>query len=475
MTSSCPRRVEAYTFDDISAASPTASDAAYIKSPLDLDQFKIADSVDDYLLVSNYTSEILENEYENYYEAKNELSGVTSIADSNLGKTKDTDTPEAISVQANRTQFNPVVGWDGIEKDSMVERKQPNTYGHLEENNCLHVIWDGHMAPLDFMDHTFVPTPYMADSERDSEYFLTTYCEQREDQSSHLSDSWCTAERSPYGICGSSKDGSEEYERDPVNEFSMYEGPGSPETSTLSDDTYGTCHNPTSQYEKHSATEAVAQTLPAVCPLKQPSVQGSDHERLAASMQHANNDHGNINRKWWACPWYKQNPRKYQICAKYKLHRIKDVKQHAYRKHMKPEIYCPLCFETFTRPDERDGHVQKKNCGQQAEPKFEGISEQQRKLLNQSANRGKNDEEQWFIMWHTIFPTESRPKSPYIGNSYEELLPLLRNFWDKRSPEIISGAFDVSQPGVETQTIRTIVDSIFDRFEKESSSWGVCL
>ncbi|KAI0381760.1 hypothetical protein F5Y04DRAFT_280410 [Hypomontagnella monticulosa] len=183
-------------------------------------------------------------------------------------------------------------------------------------------------------------------------------------------------------------------------------------------------------------------------------------------------DEGNATRKLLACPWYKKNPWKYQDCAKFKLLRIKDVKQHAYRKHMKPKNYCPVCFEVFQETSDRDGHIQKQKCTARAAPIFDGISEQQRKKLNRKVNRGRNDEEHWYNVWDTIFPGECRPRSPYLGSGGEELLSLLRNCWNKRWPEILSAVSQKQLDKFEPKIIQRIVNSIFDRLEEESLSLG---
>ncbi|KAI4862111.1 hypothetical protein F4820DRAFT_451336 [Hypoxylon rubiginosum] len=148
-----------------------------------------------------------------------------------------------------------------------------------------------------------------------------------------------------------------------------------------------------------------------------------------------------------ACPWYKKDPLKYQDCAKYKLQRVKDVKQHIYRKHM--------------QPSERSS----------TEPKPDEISEDQRKALNENANRGKTDVEQWLYIWDTIFPGEPHPRSPHLGSSQEEVLALLRNLWDKRRAEITASVLPASQPGIANHVVvQRIMDSVFDWFEAELSS-----
>ncbi|KAI1415149.1 hypothetical protein F5Y13DRAFT_196503 [Hypoxylon sp. FL1857] len=220
-----------------------------------------------------------------------------------------------------------------------------------------------------------------------------------------------------------------------------------------------------------SRTETHA-ILPTHYPQELTFGRNPDYEyRQSAENKHPPNKEAGPNRRWFACPWYKRNPWKYQDCAKYKLQRIKDVKQHTYRKHTKPEIYCPVCFAVFTKVSERDGHIQRQSCDSRAEPKLDAISEDQRKQLKQNANRGKSDVEQWYKIWDTIFPSIFHPRSPYLGNGQEEFLPLLRSFWNKRGPKIIYSILQTSTPKIEPRSIQLIMDVIFDQFEEESWSW----
>lgn len=194
-----------------------------------------------------------------------------------------------------------------------------------------------------------------------------------------------------------------------------------------------------------------------------------DHRQSVANAR-PNNDQATANKRSWVCPWYKKNPLKYHECSKYKLQRIKDVKQHIWRKHTKPDIYCPRCFELFRTAKERDEHVREGGCESKAGPEFEGISEDQKKELAQP-QRGKNDVEQWNCIWKILFPQTCPPKSPYLGNGWEESLPLLRNFWSNNQQKILIEALKISLPRHEAQNIQLVVDKIFDLFEAESLCW----
>ncbi|KAI0119589.1 hypothetical protein F4814DRAFT_412547 [Daldinia grandis] len=203
------------------------------------------------------------------------------------------------------------------------------------------------------------------------------------------------------------------------------------------------------------------------------SIGEDGNEKGPRNKRNIQSDSGGRPRKrWLACPWYKKDPLKYSSCAKYKLLRIKDVKQHTYRRHMKPTIYCSACFRVFSRETERDRHTQKKTCIPRDEPEFDGLSEQQRKELNQSANRGKDDTERWYCMWDMIFPGERRPLLPYLGVGRQELLPLLRSFWNQRHQDIIHNIPQgSSQYKLQPEIIQTVMEAIFDKFEAESLLW----
>ncbi|KAK2605816.1 hypothetical protein QQS21_003770 [Conoideocrella luteorostrata] len=171
-----------------------------------------------------------------------------------------------------------------------------------------------------------------------------------------------------------------------------------------------------------------------------------------------------------ACPFYKKNLHVYNPCLGYHLRRIKDVKQHIYRKHSKPDFYCSRCFTVFFDARSRDAHTRLASCEVQTDPQHAGISEDQKKRLTQYASRSKGIHEQWFDIWDIIFPGEQRPKSVYVGSYLEEAVPLLRAFWDDRQLEIISV---VAQTGnVENtakDTLKEVMGALLDHFEKETS------
>ncbi|KAH8743357.1 hypothetical protein F5883DRAFT_508222 [Diaporthe sp. PMI_573] len=168
----------------------------------------------------------------------------------------------------------------------------------------------------------------------------------------------------------------------------------------------------------------------------------------------------------FACPFQKSNPQKYHRCLKYTLNRIKDVKKHIYRQHTKPPYYCAPCYELFTSAGARDKHSRCADCEKRQPFQFEGISDDQRNKLKKNSTRKKSLHEQWFEMWDVIFPGCPRPQSAFMSNYIEEMVPLLRGFWNEKKAEIISDVANIRSGGSEVDSglLADIMDSFFDRF-----------
>lgn len=142
-----------------------------------------------------------------------------------------------------------------------------------------------------------------------------------------------------------------------------------------------------------------------------------------------------------ACPFYKHYPSQHRKCSSLLLRRPKDVKQHIYRSHTQPEFYCARCYHIFRSRAERDKHWREKFCdklGSSLSLQFQGIDKNQRKLLNQKSPRDLNVEAQWFQIYGIVFPGSEFPRSAYVGNCLEEMVPLLREKWEEQGHNITS-------------------------------------
>lgn len=211
---------------------------------------------------------------------------------------------------------------------------------------------------------------------------------------------------------------------------------------------------------KRSLVTAFPDDLPTPCNQKIQQTQSISAE---------NNDKGSS--VVFACPFQKFNPHKYHKCLKYRLNRIKDVKQHIYRQHTQRPYYCARCYEFFTTRDDRDEHSRRAGCNTRQPPEFEGITDDQRNELKKSSPRKKPLHEQWFEVWDVVFPGCQRPQSAFIGNYVEEMVPLLRDLWNEKSAEIISGVIDTrgERDKVDSGLLVDIMGSVFDRFEAEKT------
>lgn len=181
-------------------------------------------------------------------------------------------------------------------------------------------------------------------------------------------------------------------------------------------------------------------------------------------------DNGEKTRIQLACPFQKRDSHKHHECLKYALHRIKDVKQHVYRRHKQPDYYCARCGHIFKNADERDEHSRSINCDNLELPNFEGISELTRNKLNKSSSRGLDIQGQWFEMWDIIFPDVNRPESAWVGSYMEEMVPLLRSLWKNKSSEILAKAQREQTTPVDSGFLDNVVESIFNCLEDEASA-----
>ncbi|KAI3331763.1 hypothetical protein HD806DRAFT_478222 [Xylariaceae sp. AK1471] len=229
----------------------------------------------------------------------------------------------------------------------------------------------------------------------------------------------------------------------------------------------------------------------------QPSVTSSEKGRLKRSFFDEDNDDrgeeshitncGRPSRdsggeRLLACPFHKKDPQRHQECGKYTLRRIKDVKQHIYRLHCKPELYCSRCFQNFKGANERDQHIRGGGCTLKEVPNLDGIiSEHQRKELKDCSSRGTSKQQQWMELWEVIFPGGRPPRSPFIDNGQAELLSSLRSYWDDNAGEIITRFlgdlgpeyFGSAQLREVTSRIQQVVDLVLDHFGTESSTWDL--
>ncbi|KAH8659843.1 hypothetical protein BX600DRAFT_513508 [Xylariales sp. PMI_506] len=171
-----------------------------------------------------------------------------------------------------------------------------------------------------------------------------------------------------------------------------------------------------------------------------------------------------------ACPFYKRDSQRHRDCRRFGLRRIKDVKQHIYRRHKRPDFYCPRCFGKFDDTRSRDEHIRANQCNPQADPHTDRISEDKKKELAHYSGRSKSTEEQWFAVWDKLFPDADKPQSPYVEDQQQEMVHLFRRLWDDHRSEITSSVLNaVSSPALDIKAVSLIMSSVLDSFENLSS------
>lgn len=171
---------------------------------------------------------------------------------------------------------------------------------------------------------------------------------------------------------------------------------------------------------------------------------GSPSNRVGCSKRKRTSDR----QLTFACPYTKKDPMSFRGCYKYKLSRIRDVKQHLARCHRMPP-YCPRCMGTFDTEDERDEHIREFSCPSQPLIRLDGITESQRSRLAKKSASNASPEAQWFAVFDIVFPGHKpRPQSPYVDSELLQDITLYQDFLRSHGPRILSRVLD--EQGVVT-------------------------
>ncbi|WQF88330.1 hypothetical protein CDEST_13344 [Colletotrichum destructivum] len=166
-----------------------------------------------------------------------------------------------------------------------------------------------------------------------------------------------------------------------------------------------------------------------------------------------------------ACPFWKKDPDNHRQCYKKVLSRIKYVKTHLYRFHAAP-ITCPCCGAEFQSEDVRDEHLRARRC-EVVEPVYianrGGLAPGRMRQVSKRADPRHTEEEQWFVIWDTIFPNTPRPSSAYIDGVLSEDVCSFHEFLASSGNDIVVSYFSAHDPDFA----RGDRASLYERFVRD--------
>jgi hypothetical protein len=142
----------------------------------------------------------------------------------------------------------------------------------------------------------------------------------------------------------------------------------------------------------------------------------------------------------FACPFYRRFPTLHKDCMNRKLTRIRDVKQHIMRRHIRTAFYCPTCYESYPSSRLSDKHIQSRCCEPRPPPILDTLdsnSKEVQDLVSYRANNSLTQEEKWHEIWRLLFREESSGKNAFLGTVTEETIGIIRDFWEQKSFQIL--------------------------------------
>ncbi|KAH6884898.1 hypothetical protein B0T10DRAFT_492953 [Thelonectria olida] len=139
-----------------------------------------------------------------------------------------------------------------------------------------------------------------------------------------------------------------------------------------------------------------------------------------------------------ACPYYRKNPDKYQLCLlDCNLRTINDIIRHLHQHHTKPP-HCPMCSRRFGTFLARDKHILERTCKIRDFADIDGINEYQKAQLVSRDRPSLDNWERWERIWTIIFPRTEFTGEPYLDTDCEQAISMVRDFWKNEGRKFIS-------------------------------------
>lgn len=168
-----------------------------------------------------------------------------------------------------------------------------------------------------------------------------------------------------------------------------------------------------------------------------------------------------------ACPFWKLDTLKHHNCARRKLTRVRDVKQHLNRNHT-PKHYCQRCLRLFENDDALRQHVSDErgwSCPLATPDSLNGISHEQSRKLHRKSTSSQSDERQWFAIWEILFPRKARPRSAYMDPELSEDLQAFQEHLDSRAGPVLHEALESAGllQGITTEEETILVQRVISQ------------
>lgn len=216
------------------------------------------------------------------------------------------------------------------------------------------------------------------------------------------------------------------------------------ETNNSKDNSKRTSSNPTPNEDKGKGKDSGKGADQSETNNGKDNSNGPSSSRVGCSKRRRTSDR----QLTFACPYTKKDPMSYRDCYRYKLSRIRDVKQHLVRCHRNAP-YCARCMDTFETEEERDEHIRRSSCPLRPSVRLDGITESQRSQLAKKSASNTSPEAQWFAVFDILFPGHNpRPLSPYVDSDLLQDITLYQDFLTSHGPRILSRVLD--EQGVVT-------------------------
>ncbi|KAK0713769.1 hypothetical protein B0T26DRAFT_718302 [Lasiosphaeria miniovina] len=171
-----------------------------------------------------------------------------------------------------------------------------------------------------------------------------------------------------------------------------------------------------------------------------------------------------LDRRLFACPFWKENSSQWRYCFRYRLRRIQDVKQHLRRVHAQ-SCHCVRCGHEFPCRQDRDSHYASAIPCETRPFRRKWLTDDQTESLKKKSNPKHTADQQWYAIWDVVFPDHPRrPDSPYLDGSLSEDLSSFRDFFLAEGPSILRESIGPRSAMYERQALQLSLTQIYNQW-----------